>query len=195
LLCNLDFLCRVIMFHGAREYLARPGDLSDVDIALPVRKDSNMRRMVGALCAAAYSVGLMLAAIAATPEENHAAFIRRDEAMKQLGRSFNINIGRVASGKTQFSPDTIASAETVIGIIATLPTLFPPGSDVPESHLKSELLADPARADELIATVKADAAQLLEAVKTGDKGRIAVAYKTLNDACNACHNEFRKPYE
>ena len=56
-------------------------------------------------------------------------------------------------------------------------------------------MADRARADQLIAVVGADAHALLDVVKTGDQGRIAVAYRTLNDACNACHNEFRKPYE
>ncbi|MFI5012901.1 MAG: c-type cytochrome [Hyphomicrobiales bacterium] len=155
-----------------------------------------MRQMLGAFSAAACAAGLALVgAVAATPEENQAAFLRRDDAMKELGRSFNVNIGRVASGRAPLSPDTVASAESVTRIVATLPTRFPPGSDVPESHLKSELLADRARADELIAIVQADAAVLVQAAKTGDRGQIAVAYKTLNDACNTCHNEFRKPYE
>jgi len=157
--------------------------------------ESDMRHKVGAFGVAAGMAGLALAVAAATPEQDHAAFIRRDDAMKELGRSFNINIGRVASGRAQLSPDTAASAENVMRIVATFPTLFPLGSDVPESHLKAELLANRARADELIATVQTDAAVLVQAVKTGDKGQIAVAYKALNDACNACHDEFRKPYE
>jgi cytochrome c556 len=155
-----------------------------------------MRDILGSLGGAACLAGLMMAAATAgTPEENQAAFVRRDDTMKELGRSFNINIGRVASGRLQFSQETVASAENVLRIVATLPSLFPPGSDVPESHLKPELAASQARADELIAKVQADAAALLPVVKTGDKGAITIAYKTLNDACNACHNEFRKPYE
>jgi cytochrome c556 len=155
-----------------------------------------MRHRVGAFGAAACAAGMTLAVgLAAMPEENQAAFARRDDAMKELGRSFNINIGRVASGRAQFSPDTIASAESITRIVAILPTLFPSGSDVPESHLKPELLANRARADELIATVQADAAALVQAVKTGDREQIAGAYRTLDAACNACHDEFRRQYE
>ena len=155
-----------------------------------------MRQTMGATVIAVVIAGLvMAAAIAASPEENQAAFVRRDDTMKDLGRSFNVKIGRVASGRLQFSPDTVTSAETVVHIVSTLPTLFPPGSDVADSHLKSEIWANPARFDQLVAAVQADAAALLPVVKTGDKAQIAVAYKTLNDACNACHDEFRKPYE
>jgi cytochrome c556 len=87
--------------------------------------------------------GLVLAAaVAASPEENQAAFARRDDKMKDLGRSFNVKIGRVVSGRLQFSPDTVTSAESVAHIVSTLPTLFPPGSDVADSHLKSEIWAN-----------------------------------------------------
>jgi cytochrome c556 len=31
-------------------------------------------------------------------------------------------------------------------------------------------------------------------VKTGDKDKIAAAFKTVDDACQLCHNDYRKPY-
>jgi cytochrome c556 len=179
-----------------RKYFDRLGSLSD---GLAMRGDAHreggMGQMIGAMAVAAAIAGFVMAAVAAPPEENQAAFVRRDDMMKELGRNLNSKIGRVASGRLQFSQDTVTSAENVAHILSTLPTLFPPGSDVADSHLKSEIWAIQARFDQLVAAVQADAAALLPVVRTGDKAQIAVAYKVLNDACNACHNEFRKPYE
>jgi cytochrome c556 len=153
-------------------------------------------RRILALGVAASVLSLMaVTGLAATAEENRAAYDRRDDTMKELGRNFTTNIGRVVSGRLQFTPDTVASADNVLRLVATLPTLFPEGSDVGDSHLKSELFAAPGRVHELLAAVQAGATALVPAVRTGDKAQIAAAYKTLNEACNACHTEFRKPYE
>jgi cytochrome c556 len=34
--------------------------------------------------------------------------------------------------------------------------------------------------------------QLVPVVKSGDKAAITAAYSAVNNACNACHTEFRK---
>jgi cytochrome c556 len=153
------------------------------------------RRTLALAVTASLTSLIAVAAVAATVEENRAAYERRDDTMKELGRNFTTNIGRVVSGRLQFGPDTVASADNVLRLVATLPTLFPEGSNVAESHLKSELFAAPARVQELLAAVRAGATALVPAVRSADKAHIAAAYKTLNEACNACHSEFRKPYE
>jgi cytochrome c556 len=152
-----------------------------------------MRRMVGALGIAA-SIASLTLAIAATPKENHAAYVRRDNAMKELGRNFNVNIGWVVNGRMQFSPDTVASAENTVRLIPNITALFPPGSDVPESHLKPGLTTDPNQVKEFVDAVQKSATTLVDEVKTGDKDKIAAIYKTVNDACGLCHEKFRKPY-
>jgi cytochrome c556 len=154
-----------------------------------------MRRVVGALGIAASIAGLTMAvAIAATPKENHAAYIRRDNAMKELGRNFNVNIGWVVNGRMQFSPDTVTSAQNTLRLIPNMVSLFPLGSDVPESHLKPGLTTDPARVKEFVDAVQKSATTLVDEIKTGDKDKIAAIYKTVNDACQKCHDDFRKPY-
>ncbi|MBV9567501.1 MAG: hypothetical protein JO172_05125 [Hyphomicrobiales bacterium] len=53
-----------------------------------------MRHLVSALAITASLASLSAAvAIAATPKENHAAYVRRDNAMKEIGRSFYVGIG------------------------------------------------------------------------------------------------------
>ena len=130
---------------------------------------------------------------AASSEDGKAAFERREATMKRMGRPFYLGIGRVVKGTTAYGPDTVAAAETVASVAGTLNrTLFPPGSDVAESKIKPEIFAANDRVDQLIAAVQAATAQLVPALKTGDKAAISAAYTTVYNACNACHTQFRQ---
>ena len=151
-----------------------------------------MRKWAQALAAGA---GALLAAVsqAAPPEDGEAAFERRVDKMKHMGRPFYLGIGRVVKGTAAYGPDTVTAAETVAALASTLDTsLFPPGSDVAESKIKPEIFAANDHVDQLIAAVQAATAKLVPAVKTGDKAAITVAYTAVNNACNACHTKFRK---
>ncbi|MBV8764539.1 MAG: cytochrome c [Hyphomicrobiales bacterium] len=154
-----------------------------------------MRYVVCALAVSASLAGLGAAvAIAATPKENHAAYVRRDNAMKEIGRNFYVGIGWVTQGKLPFSQDTVTAAENTVRLIPGMVSLFPLGSDVPESHLKPGLTNDPEKIKDLVDKVQKSAATLVDDVKTGDKEKIAAIFKTVDDACQLCHNDYRKPY-
>jgi cytochrome c556 len=87
----------------------------------------------------------------------------------------------------------VTAAETVASLARTLDrSLFIPGSDVADSKIKPAIFAAGDRVDRLIAAVQAATVQLVPAVKSGDKEKIAAAYTALADACNACHTDFRK---
>ena len=151
-----------------------------------------MRKWAQALAAGA---GALLAAVsqAAPPEDGKAAFERREDKMKHMGRPFYLGIGRVVKGTAAYGPDTVTAAETVAALASTLDrSLFPPGSDVAESKIKPEIFAANDHVDQLIAAVQAATAKLVPAVKTGDEAAITVAYAAVNNACNACHTKFRK---
>ena len=151
-----------------------------------------MRKWAQALAAGA---GALLAAVsqAAPPEDGKAAFERREDKMKHMGRPFYLGIGRVVKGTAAYGPDTVTAAETVAALASTLDrSLFPPGSDVAESKIKPEIFAANDHVDQLIAAVQAATAKLVPAVKTGDKAAITVAYTAVSNACNACHTKFRK---
>jgi cytochrome c556 len=129
----------------------------------------------------------------ASPDEGKAAFERREDTMKRMGRPLYLGIGRVVKGTVAYGPETVVAAETVAALASTLErSLFPPGSDVAESRIKPEIFTAADRVDQLIAAVKSATVQLVPAVKTGDKAAITAAYDTVADACNACHAKFRK---
>ena len=136
---------------------------------------------------------LTVAAYAASTQDGTEAFHRREDTMKHMGRPLYLGIGRVVKGTAAYGPDTVAAAETVASLASTLDrTLFPPGSDVAESKVKPAIFAAGDHVDQLIAAVQTAAAQLVLAVKTGDKATITAAYTAAANACNACHTEFRK---
>jgi cytochrome c556 len=152
-----------------------------------------MKRWAGLLSMAAGTTALLALAAAAPAEDGKAAFEKRQDTMKHMGRPFYLGIGRVVKGTVAYGSDTVTAAETVASLASTLDwTLFPQGSDVANSKIKPEIFAAKEKVVQLIATVKTATAQLVPAVKTGDTAAIAAAYAAVNDACNACHKEFRK---
>ena len=151
-----------------------------------------MRRWPRVLAAGAGAL-LAAATLAAPPEDGKAAFERREDKMKHMGRPLYLGIGRVVKGTAAYGPDAVAAAETVASLAGTLDrTLFPPGSDVNGSKIKPEIFAAGDHIDQLIAAVQTATAKLVPAVKTGDKAAITAAYTAAANACNACHTEFRK---
>jgi cytochrome c556 len=158
-------------------------------------KVRNWRRVLPVVAA----VNALLAVVGAmavhgtSSEDGKAAFERREDTMKHMGRPFYLGIGRVVKGTAAYGPDTVTAAETVASLAGTLDrTLFPPGSDVDGSKIKPAIFAAGDHIDQLIAAVQTATAQLVPAVKTGDKGAITAAYIAVANACNACHLEFRK---
>src|ERR1700739_2657005 len=114
-----------------------------------------MQRWAGFLSMAAATTALLALAIAAPAEDGKAAFERRQDTMKRMGRPFYLGIGRVVKGTAAYGPDTVAAAEAVASIASTLDrTLFAPGSDVAESKIKPEIFSAGDRIDELILGVQ-----------------------------------------
>jgi cytochrome c556 len=125
-------------------------------------------------------------------EDGKAAFAKRDDTMRRMGRALYLGVGRVVKGTGELSPDTVAAADTVVGLAQTLTPLFPAGSDVADSKMKPEIFAAQDQIPQLVAGVEGAAQKLSAAVKSGDKSAIATAYAATTNACNACHSQFRK---
>jgi cytochrome c556 len=129
------------------------------------------------------------------PGDGQAAFALREETRKRMGRALYTETGRVVRGKAGSSPDTFAAAETIAVTAGTLGDVFPPGSDVPGSRIKPQIFSAQAKVDELVRGVQQATSGVVPALKSGDKTVLAAAYKAVNDACEACHQEFRKSAE
>ena len=135
---------------------------------------------------------IVLLSAAAHADDGRSAFEHRRDTMKAMGRALYLGVGRVAKGRAEFGPDTVAAADTLAKLAATIGTLFPPGSDVPDSNMKPAILAAPDKVAQLAASVQAAMPDFVVEVRSGDRARIASAAAAMNKACDACHNEFRK---
>jgi cytochrome c556 len=138
------------------------------------------------------TVILAAAVYAAAPEDGQAAFAKREDTMRRMGHALYLGVGRVVKGTAKLSPDTATEADTVVSLSHTLTPLFPIGSDVADSKMKPEIFAAQDRIPQLVAEVEDTAQKLSAAVKGGDKSAIAATYVATNNACNACHNQFRR---
>lgn len=127
--------------------------------------------------------------------DGEAAFNLREQTMKRMGRALYTTIGRVVRGKAELGPDALAAAEEIATSAKTLGSVFPPGSDVPDSRIKPQIFTAETKVDGLVRAVQEAAEGLVPSLKRGDKAGLAAAYKTVDDACEACHREFRKPAE
>ncbi len=126
-----------------------------------------MQRWLGVLVAAGISALSITTVLGMSPEDGKAAFERREDTMKRMGRPFYLGIGRVVKGSATYGPDTVTAAKTVGELASALDrSLFPPGSDVAESRIKPEIFAAMDQVDQLIAAVQAATAQLVPAVRT-----------------------------
>ena len=152
-----------------------------------------MQRWQGVFVIIGMSALSSVAVRSASLDDGKAAFEHREDTMKHMGRPLYLGIGRVVKGTAVYGPDTVTAAETVAALAATLNrNLFPPGSNVAESKIKSEIFSAGDHVDPLITAVQIATAKLVPAVKTGDKAAITAAYTAVADACNACHMEYRK---
>jgi cytochrome c556 len=145
------------------------------------------------IIAGAVGIAMLATFTAQAADDGKAAFARREDTMKKMGRALYTTIGRVARGKAEPGPEAVAAAETVVSLSGSIATLFPPGSDIGESRVKPEIFAAKPRIEQLVAEVQAKAATLVPAARSGDRAAIATAFEATNDACEACHREFRKP--
>jgi cytochrome c556 len=73
----------------------------------------------------------------------------------------------------------------------TLPSLFPAGTNLPNSHARPEIWSDRA-GFEARAAAYADAARLLaEAADTGDRAAFLTQWNAVRGTCGACHDSYK----
>jgi len=154
-------------------------------------KESACMRPIPKASLLALAVALIASAAIAASAEGIAAYQKRDDTMKQIGRNFYVGIGRVIQGRNPYGPQTVESAETVTKLLSTLPTLFTPGSDVDGSRMDPAIVTNAQDRETLVAQIQQAATALVPAVQSGDKTQMANAYKAVNDACDACHKKYR----
>jgi cytochrome c556 len=112
----------------------------------------------------------------------------RHELMEGVGEDAEDIGDALKAGKPA---DTAAPAQRIAGAADRFLTLFPPGSEDPNSRAKPEIWTKRTEFDKLGGELKTAANDLAEAAKSG--GDVKKASGNLFKACKGCHTQFRKP--
>ena len=143
------------------------------------------------------ALGTTAVGLAAAPPPNKVALgavAYRQSQMKRLREA-----AKASSGYLQGAHDDVgrvrAAAATLQDVVAKMPRLFPRGTGVGvgTSRARPEIWSEPVAFQRRIAGMRAAANAYAAAAATGDKARIAPAFRAVGAACKACHDPFQAP--
>lgn len=83
-------------------------------------------------------------------------------------------------------------ARTIAESIEKIPVLFPPGSNTKDTEARPEVWSQPEPFQKRATQAKEAASHFLEVVQKGDSDTIKRGFKSLLEACKACHEDFRQ---
>lgn len=125
---------------------------------------------------------------------DHAAIVQARQAGFHLTVAaflgIKAGIARGADVKTLALP-----AAAIAGWGKAIPTMFPPGTDTPESDALPTVWSDRAGFETAAANMSAAARTLADLGKAGDTAGFATQFGALGKTCGACHKDYRKPEE
>ena len=116
-------------------------------------------------------------------------------AIRQVGMDLTggdlAYIKAVVQAKGEVKPLEVP-AKAIARWAATIPVLFPPGSEKGgDTKALPEIWSDRAGFEKIAAAAGAAATKLADAAKAGDAGVVAVQFKALGEQCGACHKGYR----
>lgn len=113
----------------------------------------------------------------------------RETAMKTMGGSMKAIKDTV--GANGPAADVVTPAKKIAEIAATIPTLFPEGSDAEDDEASPEIWAN---WDDFTAKAKAletEAGMLASAAEGGDMATVSAQFEKVGATCGSCHKAYR----
>ncbi|MDF1721419.1 MAG: cytochrome c [Minwuia sp.] len=115
---------------------------------------------------------------------------KRVASMKEIGGAMKA-ISDVAKGNAEASDATVAAAMKINTLSQQVPSWFPEGSG--EYRAKANIWTDWAGFKAANDKFVAASADLVEATKTMDAGKIGAALGATGKTCGGCHETYRGP--
>lgn len=101
-------------------------------------------------------------------------------------------MGMVVQGRADFAANLGDHARGLHVLSKTVPTLFPEGSDFGETDALEKIWQDMDGFRAKAGDAEQAAAELVAATQSGDRGRIAQAYRAVGESCKGCHEDYRR---
>lgn len=132
--------------------------------------------------------GLTTASVAAEPED----IIKYRKASMKANGGHMAATAAILSGKVDYKKDLANHARALAAINSDVAGLFPPDSDFGDTDALDAVWKKKADFSARAKDAKDKSAAFEKAVSTNDKAKMSAAFGQLNDACKACHKDFRK---
>jgi cytochrome c556 len=150
---------------------------------------------VGTIALAASAMllaGVAASANGAHPAADPAGIVKgRQAGMRMSGAVMGAIKGAIDRGddvKTQ-----AFAARSIASWAATIPGMFPEGSNVEPTGALPTVWSDSAGFAAKAAAYQAAATKMAAAAQAGDKEAFAAAFQETRGACGACHDGYKKP--
>lgn len=121
--------------------------------------------------------------------------MKRQAAFKQMLQTME-QMGMVVRERQEYKAADFQERARELKKLAQEPwQYFTPDSNYPPTRAKPDLWEHPANFAEFGKDLDESLNQLIAAAETGKLAKIAPAYASVEDACQACHQRFRKPLQ
>lgn len=128
------------------------------------------------------------AASAAEPED----IIKYRKAVMKATAGHMAAANAIISGKVDYKGDLASHAVSLAALNRDVAGLFPKDSDFGDTEALDAVWKNNAEFKKRAAEAKSRSAAFAKAAATGDKAKVSATFKDLNEACKACHKDFRK---
>ena len=151
-------------------------------------KEIQKMKMQHSFLALAVATLFTAAAVAAEPED---IIKYRKNVMKATAGHMGATAA-IITGKVDYKGDLADHARALAALTKDTAALFPKDSDFGDTEALDAVWKNNAEFKKRASTAKAKSEAFVKAVATKDNSKIAAGFKELNDACKACHKDFRK---
>ena len=148
----------------------------------------NKFRFHALLASIVFGVGAIGAATAAEPED---IIKYRKAVMKATAGHMGATNG-ILSGKVDYKADLADHGKALAALMKDVAGMFPKDSDFGDTDALDAVWSKNADFKKRADAAKMKSAAFAKVAATGDKAKATAAFKELNDACKACHKDFRK---
>jgi cytochrome c556 len=146
------------------------------------------RRPLLLLASLALSAGVVGSALAAEPED---IIKYRQATMKAIGGHMAASAA-IISGKVDYKADLADHAKALAALTKDIAALFPKGSDFGDTEALDAVWTKNDEFKKRAKDAKDRAGAFAKAMAAGDAANYGKRFMALNDACKACHKDFRK---
>ena len=146
-----------------------------------------MRQLTKLTAAALIAAALLGTAGLVTAQDNPPE--AREKAMKAMGGSMKAIKDLVGNGGP--AADIVAPAQKIAEIAATIPTLFPEGSDLADDEASPDIWTHWDDFTAKAKTLETEAGMLASAAGGGDMATIGAQFEKVGGSCGSCHKAYR----